>query len=237
MSNTDSHPPTLGLAIPMYNEEGAAEQVLHQIMYVLRKSDISFKIAVVNNGSIDSTGSILDNLAQQFTEIIPIHFPENQGYGGGIQAGMHALLPHNLDIIGWMWGDGQVLPDVLPRLVDAIQHGSDIAKSRRTAREDGLKRKIISQCYATLLGTTRNKLSDVNGCPKLFRRSCWESLNVGSTDWFIDAEAMLKAQEQQRLIHEEDVTMQKRLHNKSKVNVRACIEFVVNIAKWNLHTR
>ena len=237
MSKIEQHNPTLGLSIPMYNEEGAAEQVLHQIMYVLRKADIPFKIAVVNNGSNDSTGRILDNLAEQCTEIIPIHFPENQGYGGGIQAGMRALTPHNCDIVGWMWGDGQILPDVLPRLTEAIQLGADIAKTRRTAREDGFKRKVISRCYATLLETTQNTLADVNGCPKLFTQSCWASLNVASTDWFIDAEAMLKAQQQGYQIHEEEVTMQKRLHNKSKVNVRTWIEFVVNIAKWNLHTR
>ena len=135
----------------MYNEEGAAEQVLHQIMYVLRKADITFKIAVVNNGSVDSTGSILDNLAQHFSEIISIHLPENQGYGGGIQSGLRALLPHNPAIVGWMWGDGQVLPDVLPKLVQSIQHGADIAKARRIKREDGIKRMVISQCYAAFL--------------------------------------------------------------------------------------
>lgn len=111
----------LGLSIPMYNEEGATEQVLHQIMYVLRKAEISFHLAVVNNGSTDSTGSIVDHLAQQFSEIIPIHFPENQGYGGGIQAGMRALEPLNLDIVGWMWGDGQILPDVLPKSSTQLQ--------------------------------------------------------------------------------------------------------------------
>ena len=111
---------SLGLSIPMYNEEGAADQVIHQTMYVLRKAKIPFQLAVVNNGSTDSTGAIIDNLSTQNPEITPIHFNRNQGYGGGILAGMRALTAQNLDCVGWMWGDGQVLPDVLPTLIDAI---------------------------------------------------------------------------------------------------------------------
>ena len=104
---------SLGLSIPMYNEEGSADQVIHQTMYVLRKANIPFQLAVVNNGSTDSTGAIIDNLSTQNSEITPIHFNSNQGYGGGILAGMRTLTAQNLDCVGWMWGDGQVLPDVL----------------------------------------------------------------------------------------------------------------------------
>ena len=94
---------SLGLTIPMFNEEGAAEQVLQQTMYVLRKAKIPFQLAVVNNGSTDATGMIIDKLSTQHAEIIPVHFTTNQGYGGGILSGMRALEPQNLDCIGWMW--------------------------------------------------------------------------------------------------------------------------------------
>ena len=155
----------VGITIPMYNEEGAAEQVLHQIMFVLRKAEIPFYLAVVNNGSKDRTGSIIDHLANQFDEIIPIHMPINQGYGGGILAGMRALVTKDIDIIGWMWGDGQVLPDILPTLITAIEQGVDIAKAQRIKREDGWKRQIITNLYTMALKPLNNTVHDVNGCP------------------------------------------------------------------------
>ena len=182
----------VGIAIPMYNEEGAAEQVLHQIMYVLRQADVPFRLAVVNNGSSDRTGSIIDHLANQFEEITPIHMPINQGYGGGILAGMRALVTQDIDIVGWMWGDGQVLPDVLPNLIYAINNGSDIAKAQRIRREDGWKRQVITKLYATALKPLRNKVQDVNGCPKLMRLSIWTQLQINLMDWFIDAQTMLR---------------------------------------------
>ncbi len=225
---------SLGLTIPMFNEEGAAEQVLQQTMYVLRKANIPFQIAVVNNGSTDSTGSIIDKLAKQHAELTPIHFTTNQGYGGGILAGMRTLAPQGLDCIGWMWGDGQVLPDVLPNLLEACQNGADVAKAQRTKRKDGWLRKIISKGYSVAMKSTATEIQDINGCPKIFRLSVWESLSVSSRDWFLDAEVVLELTKHNLRVHQEPVTMQPRQFNESKVNVRTVIEFAVNIVKWKI---
>jgi len=228
---------SLGLSIPMYNEAGAADQVLHQIMYVLRKSNIPFQLAVVNNGSTDATGTIIDSLSSKNSEITPIHFNKNQGYGGGILAGMRALTAQNLDCVGWMWGDGQVLPDVLPELVKACTDGADLAKAQRTKREDGIVRKVISKGYSIAMKTTPASIEDINGCPKIFRLDAWEQLNIEAQDWFLDAEAILEATRKQFSIHQASVTMQPRQFNQSKVNVRTVLEFGVNILKWKLQHR
>jgi glycosyltransferase involved in cell wall biosynthesis len=226
---------SLGLTIPMFNEEGAAEQVLQQTMYVLRKANIPFQLAVVNNGSTDATGMIIDKLSIQHSEIIPVHFTTNQGYGGGILAGMRTLEPQNLDCIGWMWGDGQVLPDVLPKLVQACHEGNHLAKAQRTKREDGWLRKVISKGYAIAMKSTALNVEDINGCPKIFQLPIWETLQIESRDWFLDAEVILEMQANKLCIHQEPVTMQPRQYNKSKVNVRTVLEFGVNILKWKLH--
>ena len=228
---------SLGLSIPMYNEEGSADQVIHQTMYVLRKANIPFQLAVVNNGSTDSTGAIIDNLSTQNPEITPIHFNSNHGYGGGILAGMRTLTAQNLDCVGWMWGDGQVLPDVLPKLVKACSEGIHLAKAERTKRKDGMLRKFISKGYSIAMKTTPANSRDINGCPKIFRLDAWESLTIESQDWFLDAEVILESGRNQFQIHQESVTMQPRQHNKSKVNVRTVLEFGVNILKWKLHNR
>ena len=82
-----------------------------------------------------------------------------------------------------------------------------------------------------------NTVQDVNGCPKLMRLSVWTELHIDSMDWFIDAQTMLRAQENQLTIHQEPVTMQKRVHNESKVNVLTWFEFIVNISKWKWTNR
>lgn len=228
---------TLGIAIPMFNEAGAAEQVLHQTMYVLRKANIDFYIAVVNNGSSDGTGLIIDQMAQQFTEIIPIHLEKNQGYGGGILAGMRTLEKHNASVIGWMWGDGQISPEVLPKLYSACVQGSPVAKIVRNKRKDGFNRIIISKIYASYMKIMLSDIADINGCPKLFQQEKWKEIFAESTDWFLDAEVMVYAQHKKWKIHTESVTMEPRYHNKSKVDLHTLVEFTWNIAKWKLRRK
>ena len=114
----------IGLAIPMLNEEQNVQPVLEEICTVLTTAHIPFKIAAVNNGSTDGTHPKIMALAQQNPNIIPIHLPQNQKYGGGILAGMRALESENLDVIGWMWGDGQISPSILPTLYHQCQAGS-----------------------------------------------------------------------------------------------------------------
>jgi glycosyltransferase involved in cell wall biosynthesis len=239
MGNNRSSTPTeiivsLGISIPLYNEEGSAEQVLHQTMFVLRESNIPFHLAVVNNGSTDRTGSIVDEMSQKFSEIIAIHFDKNQGYGGGILAGMRALSPRDLDIVGWMWGDGQVAPDVLPSLYNACQNGHHMAKAYRIKRKDGLNRFVITGAYASIMRALGTQTKDINGCPKLFTTEAWRSIDVQSEDWFLDTEVILTAEKLQWAIHQASVTMEPRYHNESKVGASTLFEFALNISKWKL---
>ena len=228
---------SLGIAIPMYNEEGNCERVVQRCISHLRESKIPFYLAVVNNGSTDGTGLILENLAQKEECIIAVHLAQNQGYGGGILAGMNNLLLKDPAIIGWTWGDGQVCSTVLPKLYTECLRGSDIAKACRIQRQDGYRRRLISKTYALAIKLIGARSADVNGCPKLFRTEVYRSLQLSSTDWFIDAEAILKAESQGYSIYQEPVIMEPRAFGESKVKAHTLLEFTKNIALWNLKKR
>ena len=224
----------LGLSIPFYDEEGAVEQVLHQTRYVLQEANIPFIIAAVNNGSSDKTSLIIDEFAEKNDCVIPIHFDVNQGYGGGILSGMRALAMQNVTVIGWGWGDGQVLPNVLPDLYQLCLDGHPLAKARRDRRKDGWIRKVITQSYAQTMRRLGVNTRDINGCPKLFRIADWSSLEATSEDWFLDAEVILKAEHKGWEIGEATVTMEPRYYNQSKVRFSTVVEFMQNIIQWKL---
>ena len=225
---------SLGLAIPLFNEEGAAENVLHQTMFVLRQENIPFFIATVNNGSKDQTGDIIDQLAKHNPEIIPIHFDQNQGYGGGILAGMRSLEPKEPSVIGWSWGDGQISPQVIPTLYRACQKNAQLAKGQRIKRKDGFNRIVQSRVYNRAMRLMGTKTKDVNGCPKLFQVGAWKELDPLSQDWFLDAEVILQAEKLGWNIHQEPVTMEPRYYNRSKVHLGTSLEFTKNILQWKL---
>ena len=224
---------SLGLAIPMFNEEGNVERVLNRTMSHLQNEGIDFTIAAINNGSSDGTGLILDNLSEHEPRIIPIHLTKNQGYGGGILAGMRTLLLQEHEVIGWTWGDGQICATVLSKLYKECTLGADLAKACRIQRQDGYTRRLITKVYAqTMWGTFRTRTTDINGCPKLFRRDFYQRLELQSTDWFLDAETILKTEKHKGVIHQEPVIMEPRASGVSKVGLYTLGEFMRNIVRW-----
>lgn len=222
----------LGISIPMYNEEGNAERVISRMLSHLDSLDISFVLAVVNNGSSDATGVVLDRISVRDERILPIHLEQNQGYGGGIQAGLKSLQTYRPEIIGWSWGDGQVCATSISSLYQKCVAGADLAKTHRIERQDGYRRRIISSLYAMGMRQMGTRTPDINGCPKLFRWSFFEQLQLESHDWFLDAEAILKAEKLGGTIHNEPAIMEPRASGESKVRLWTLVEFAKNMTRW-----
>jgi len=185
----------LGLAIPLLDEEALVEAVVADMLKALRSIEGEVCLTLVDNGSTDRTGPLIDHLAATEPEVDAVHLSPNQGYGGGILAGLHHLVSaHDPAVLGWAWGDGQVDPAVIPRLFAACQDGAMVAKTRRTVRQDGLRRRLVTTAYALTMRAQGVTTPDVNGCPKLFRREAFDTLALSHTDWFLDAEAILGAE-------------------------------------------
>ena len=71
------------VAIPAYNEEGTIEEVIRRV----RESLPDFDLLVVNDGSRDATGEILDRLG-----VVTATHLCNLGYGRAIQTAITVAL-------------------------------------------------------------------------------------------------------------------------------------------------
>ena len=190
-------------------------------------------VAAVDNGSRDQTRARLRGWAGRHPERIrPVLLDENAGYGGGILAGLRAL-PPSLAVAGWMWGDNQIDPGILPALYAACaDDAADLAKARRVERQDGPARRAVTAVYAgTMRWGVGVRVADVNGCPKLFRREALDALALESVDWFLDAEAILKAEARGLRVAEQAAVMRPRLAGQSKVRWATVAEFAWNLVR------
>jgi hypothetical protein len=131
-------------------------------------------------------------------------------------------------------GDAQnPIDDVLKlyRLMKAT--GVDVMKGRRITRFDGPYRRTISAVYNlafVLLFGTRG-IWDVNGKPKGLTRAAYEAMELGSDDWFIDAEIVLSARRQGLTIGELPVVFNRNEERDSFVRPSAILEFLRNMAR------
>jgi len=227
----------LGLVIPLLNEQELVTEVVASIHSTLAAANIEHTLVLVNNGSTDQTGHLIEGLAQA-DSVEAIHLRENAGYGGGILTGLAWFEQNGMpDVIGWCWGDGQVAPSVLPVLYEKCITGTPLAKVVRKERKDGLKRQVITTGYAATTRALGIRTPDVNGCPKLMTREAFETLQPRSQDWFLDAEIVIGAERNGWEIASESVVMHPRKAGRSKVNWKTIVEFTWNLSRWHVESR
>lgn len=219
----------LGLSVPLYNEEACVEAVAEGLLEALK--GVPLDLVLVDNGSTDGTGALVNALAVKHRAIRGMHLVQNAGYGGGILAGLNSL---DTPIVGWTWGDGQVRPEVVREAYDRLASGGlDLVKARRVQRLDGRQRLVVSRVYNRVMrhGFGVSTI-DVNGCPKLMTARAFEALGLRSLDWFLDPECLLKAAEQGLRVGEVDAVMHPREGGASKVRLDTSREFLERLWAW-----
>jgi glycosyltransferase involved in cell wall biosynthesis len=127
---------------------------------------------LVDDGSTDRTGQIIDASAREHTWIIPLHL-QNRGFrqsGGGVarafSRGYDALRTKDWDFIVKLDGDLSFAPDYFER---CFQH---FHKSPRLGIAGGTIHHVI---HGDLV-VERTPRFHVRGATKVYRRACWDDI-------------------------------------------------------------
>lgn len=169
--------PLLSLVVPCYNEKEALypfmeelEQVLHTI------PDIDFEVILVNDGSKDSTLSVIRELRSKYNYVRYISFSRNFGKESAILAGLSATKG---DWAAVMDADLQDPPSLLPSMLRAVrEEGYDCAGTRRVNRkgEPIIRSFFARQFYALMNMISDTKLVDGARDYKLLSRPAVDAL-------------------------------------------------------------
>ena len=121
----DETTPGISYIVPAHNEEETIVSTVARIHNALSDLDLEFEIIVVDDGSTDQTHERLKSCPNALL----IHHPVNTGYGSAIKTG---ILHAQYAWIGIVDADGTYCIEELPRLVEKMQDGFDMAIASRT---------------------------------------------------------------------------------------------------------
>lgn len=111
----------ISIIIPAYNIENHLSKTLDS---VLAQTYQNLEVIVVDDGSKDGTGSIIDSYAAQDSRIRAIH-KEN---GGVTSARLRGVAEATGELVGFVDGDDYVEPQMYERLLENLQsNGADIS--------------------------------------------------------------------------------------------------------------
>lgn len=116
----------IGIVIPAYNEEKLISKVIKTMPRFVDK------IIVIDDKSKDKTTNIVESLARRDKKILLIKHKANQGVGGAIANGYKWCRDNDIDIAAVMAGDGQMLPEDLPKILEpVVDDRADYSKANR----------------------------------------------------------------------------------------------------------
>jgi dolichol-phosphate mannosyltransferase len=166
------------VCLPTYNERENLERMVH----ALAAHDV--RVLVIDDNSPDGTGEIADRLAAELDWVDVLHRERKEGLGPAYITGFRRALADGAEIVMEMDCDFSHDPADVPRLLDAVDAGADLALGSRYVPGGGVGnwgvvRRFISRggsLYAQILLQTH--VRDLTGGFKAFRRQVLETIDL-----------------------------------------------------------
>jgi dolichol-phosphate mannosyltransferase len=168
--------------IPTYNERFNVARIIPAVL----AQDPSIEVLVVDDGSPDGTGQVVDGIAANNPRVHVIHREGKLGLGTAYIAGFRWALERKYDLVFEMDADFSHNPDILPEFLVAIKeadvvHGSRYQDGRVNVVNWPMSRLFLSytaNIYARAV--TGLPIFDTTAGFKCFRRNVLESIDLNS---------------------------------------------------------
>jgi len=223
------------IVIPCFDESEGLLKLIDECRTVINKSEYSIGFILVDNGSKDGSKAIFNSLQGKYTNIEIVSLPVNQGYGGGIIAGLNSS---TAQIIGWTHADLQTpLIDCL-KASEAIDAEISFVKGARVGRP--FSDRVFSRgmgIFESILFVSR--LEEVNAQPTLFNRNFYEKWQNPPADFSLDLYALIVAVKNGLGIRRIKVHFLPRQFGQSHWNVgfKSRIKFIKRTFKYSFELR
>jgi dolichol-phosphate mannosyltransferase len=134
---------------PIFNEEGNLELLYETVSKLLdTNKQYEYEIVFVNDGSKDSSLSILKKLQRSDPRVVVINFSRNFGHQLAVTAGIDTATG---DAIIIMDSDMQDPPRVSFELIQKWEEGYEVVYAQRRSRKDTLFKRLSANVYYRVL--------------------------------------------------------------------------------------
>jgi glycosyltransferase involved in cell wall biosynthesis len=150
------------IVMPVFNEEDGIQIFLKSLMDRFANRCL---IIIVDDKSLDGTVNQIKLLENQDLLIL-VELPENLGHGGAFLHGLKFSLQFQSNIVISADGDGQITPQVIQEMFDAIKlNPESVLELIRLNRLDGPMRKFITLGTRVLVLLKSGKLPEDANTP------------------------------------------------------------------------
>lgn len=135
------------IVVPAFNEAENLESVLPEIQSHLDHLGHTSTILVVDDGSTDSTRSVLTEIQKTIPSLNFVRLNRNSGKAVALKLGFDTALEMGATKIVMMDADGQDDPAELATLLSKMDDGFDLVTGARVSRQDRFVKRTTSRLY------------------------------------------------------------------------------------------
>ena len=230
-------PDQVTVVVPTYDERENVVDIATAV------TALGYEILIVDDGSPDGTGELADLIADENPHVAVLHRAEKRGLGPAYADGFDSSLARGAEIIIEMDADFSHDPNDLPRLVEAVEAGADLAIGSRyvpggSTPDWPFGRRFISKggnLYARLmLGIP---IRDATAGFRAFRADALTSLPYRSAEasgYGFQVEMAWRAVQKGLNVVEIPISFRDRARGTSKMGTDIVLEAMRLVTMWGL---
>ena len=174
----------LSIVVPLFNEQESLPDLLEQLylamqdkeLYSLFKGPFSFEIIMVDDGSTDSSASVIRNMILSRPELRLISFQRNFGKTAALSAGVMAATG---DYVCTIDADLQDDPFAIKEMIEKMQEGYDLVSGWKQQRKDPISKTLPSKLFNLVTRLfTGITIHDFNCGLKVYRKEITRRLEL-----------------------------------------------------------
>lgn len=210
--------------IPAFNEAANIAATINTVLAAAEQTSFrNLEIIVVNDGSRDTTGSVVRDLAARLPGITLVDFETNRGLGAGFRAALAAASRERFLIVP---GDNDMSQDLLVALLDNAYRADMILSYFVNKEERGVARNVVSLLFGAIYMITFGIFVQYINGPCVYPTARLRELRLKADRFSIVVEATIKLLCSGATYYEVAGYMQNGLAGSTSLSVRNLLEVV-----------
>ena len=167
----------ISVVIPLFNEDESISELAQWIDKVLKKNNLSYEIIFIDDGSNDSSWSVIKNIKNDNPNVYGIKFRRNYGKSAALNVGFSKA---SGDVVITMDADLQDSPDEIPELYNLITNDNyDLVSGWKKKRYDPITKTIPTKLFNWAARKASGiNLNDFNCGLKAYNKNVVKSIEV-----------------------------------------------------------
>ena len=212
------------VVLPAYNEQGNLTPLITELVAVAGRAAIPLRVIVVDDGSSDGTADELSALVATVPALSVIRHAANAGLAAALKTGITAARQSDCDAVVFMDSDLSHDPADIPRLIDALSAGADVALGSRFVPGGGMVGVPLWRTSISRAGNSFGRrllglpFRDLTTGFRAMRRRVLDVIVLGEDGFTIQLESVIKAYAAGFRVTEVPIILGTRLHGTSHMN-------------------